>query len=115
MIEIFPVKSKTEQERMCLRCNIEYESNSAVYIAADSDSILGLCKFKINDNTAIISDVSCEEQPISNDIACLLCRSVINFLFSCKTEKIYFESNGFKDSFIHSLGFKKTNDKWLLE
>ena len=115
LIEIFPVKSKPEQERMCLRCDIEYENKSSVYIASENDSILGLCKFKINDNTASITAISSEIKPIRNDIAILLCSSVINFLISCKVEKILFEAEGFKDTFIHSLGFKKTDDNWTLE
>lgn len=115
MIEIFPVKSKPEQERICLRCDIEYETKSAVYVASENDSILGLCKFRINDNSASITAISSEVKPIRNDIAILLCGSVINFLISCKVEKILFEADGFKDSFIHSLGFKKTDDMWLFE
>ena len=115
MIEIFPVKSKPEQETICLCCDIEYETKSAVYVASENDSILGLCKFRINDNSASITAISSEVKPIRNDIAILLCSSVINFLISCKVEKILFEADGFKDSFIHSLGFKKTDDMWLFE
>lgn len=115
MIEIYPIKSKAEQKRMCLICGMEYDSDTSIYAAADGDKIEGICEFKVsNDNTAKILAIGNEDNNIKNDIAKLMCGAIISFLFSCDIGKISFDVSSFSPDFPSSLGFKNTEQGWII-
>lgn len=115
MIEIYPIKSKAEQKRMCLICGLEYDSEASIYAATDGDKILGVCEFKVSDdNTASILAIGSEDEIITNDIARLMCGAIISFLFSCDIGRIKLDAENFPQNLPSSLGFKYTEQGWVI-
>lgn len=102
MIEIFPIKSQSEQERLSLRCGIEFDKTTKAYQAKSCGETVGLCIFKLNSDEnegKILHLLPCKDKPLDERIATLLCCASINFMLSNGANSISFLPEGFSESF----------------
>ena len=111
MLKVIPMSKATEQERVCLKCGIEFDKNQFAYAVYEDDTVLGAAQFYIKDSIGYISDlrVADDNMPISM----LLGRSVLNFLDLHGVKEAYFEKQGdYYDKAAKIIGFKSKVDKW---
>lgn len=105
MIEIFPIKSQAEQERLVLRLGIDFDKSSRAYQASRDGKPIAICIFKIialgeKEARGEITHVSSYGETLSEDVFFLLCRAVINFMLSCGVKNIDFPSHKFSEKLL---------------
>lgn len=110
MLKVLPIQSKTEQEAVCLRCNVKYDADLLAYSATYDDKLAGVCQFKVTDRGGIIYDlapVSENEYKLdTNEALFVLGRATLNFIDLTGMHKAYFEAE-LDEPLIFRIGFKK--------
>ncbi len=111
MLKIIPMTEPQEQERLCLKCGIEYDKKQFSYGAYEETTPIGVAQFYIKENVGYITDlkiISGEAELMA--LTMLLGRSVLNFLDLHGVEEAIFEKHGdYYDKAAKVIGFKDKN------
>lgn len=112
MLKIVPMTKTDEQERVCLRCGLEYDKAQFAYGAYENDEIVGCAQFTVKDDVGYITDLKCVERE-NYPLIMLLGRSVLNFLDLHGVCDVYFEKRGdIYDKGAAVIGFKLKDDRF---
>lgn len=110
MVEVLPLCDKMLQESACLRCGIKYSPELMAYAAYSDGKILGICQFSINDNGAVITDLSNALNTKDEQILFITARAVLNFIDLCGIRFPKCESKNIDEALIKRIGFSKKSD-----
>ena len=83
MLEIKPIQSKTEQERLCGLCGVAYDADALAYSAHESGVFLGICQFRITGDEVRVYTI--REAPGRRDLEALILlgRAALSFAEQC--------------------------------
>ena len=110
MTEVLPVQDKVLQESACLQCGAKYSQELMAYAAYSNGKIVGICQFSINDNGAIITDLSNAFGINNEKILFIIARAVLNFIDLCGIRFPKCESKNIDEALIKRIGFSKNSD-----
>lgn len=113
MLKIKPIREKSEQERMCLLCGIEYKEAYMAYGAYEDEFPLGVSQFIISDGAGYISEFAPITDTFDEEAMFILGRGVENFIDSVGAHEAYYE--GEDTEFVRSLGFSKKDGKLYMD
>lgn len=116
MLEITPVQDKKQQEEICNKCNMEFNTSTLAYMAYENNCLLGAVQFIIKKGYAEIYDIRNADNIADMEVLIILGRAVFNFLESCGIINVFANGEFIKDEkLLKSIGFKKNNDdKWCV-
>ena len=109
MLKIKPIREKSEQERLCTLCDVEYKETYLAYGAYEDETPLGISQFIISGNAGYISEIAPVKDTFDAEAMCILGRGVENFMDIVGAHDAYY--NGEDTPFIRSLGFSESEGK----
>ena len=121
MFKVSAVESKEAQADICRLCGVDYIPEAFAYAAIDivspddSDGdIIGVCQFSFIGECVIhcLSPVSEHE---SDEAVLILGFAVLEFLRRCGFTEVSAKSGSIKKEYALRLGFKMTDDKYILD
>jgi hypothetical protein len=84
MLKVLPIQSKQEQQTLCLRCGIPFESELLAYAATVDDRFVGMCQFTLQPEGGIVyhlAPVLGEE--VDTQALFVMGRAALNFIDLC--------------------------------
>ena len=116
MLKVFPIQQKEEQETLCRRCGIPFETELLAYQATVDDVFMGVCQFKLSPDGGIIYHLApSQDRPIDNEALFVMGRAALNFIDLCGIHEAYYDGdeNIPGAQLLHAVGFRK-NDQGRL-
>ncbi len=110
MIEVLPIQSKSEQERVCTLCSVNYNENLLTYAAQIDEKFVGVCQFRVTKQGGIIYDLASINIPNSFEVLFILGRATLNFIDLCGVHEAYLDSPNFNEKLATTIGFIKNPD-----
>lgn len=88
----------------------DLDLNPVVYIAMEDDSVIGVCKIKIEDQNGLLKYLVIKENNRGQNLGDGLLRSILNKLDNQGIEKVYFDGI---NPYLLKKGFSKNNENKL--
>ena len=111
MLKIIPMTDPAEQERICLKCGIEYDRSMFAYGAYEDGETVGAAVFYVKDGIGYVADLKLTAGK-NLPLAMILGRAVLNFLDLHGVCDAYFEKRGEGyDKAARVIGFKEKEGK----
>ena len=122
MLEVLPIQEKSEQELLCARCNVPFDTELLAYKALVDGELRGVCQFTMDEegghihDLAMVRDVEFTDRDRIESLF-VMGRATLNFIDLCGVHVAYFEDGNFDgDGMIKSIGFTKQEDgRWFLD
>lgn len=109
MLKIRPIREKSEQERMCSLCGVDYKERYMAYGAYEDENPLGVSQFYISGEAGYISEFAPVANTFDGEAMFILGRGVENFIETVGISDAYYL--GEDTAFVRSLGFSEKNGK----
>ena len=109
MLKIKPIREKSEQERMCLLCGIEYKEAYMAYGAYEDEFPLGVSQFIISDGAGYISEFAPITDTFDEEAMFILGRGAQPLIDSVGAHAAHYE--GDDTEFVRSLGVAEKDGK----
>ena len=93
MLEIKPIENKSDQEKLCALCGVDYNKNALAYSAYEGETQLGICQFYLDGDYGYIY--------------------VLNFIDLCGTHKALF--CGEESRLTKAVGFSQKDGKLFMD
>ena len=88
MLEIKPVQTKEEQNKICGACGIAFDPDCFAYSAVeDGEKLLGVAQFRIFGGCGIIYDLANADGIDDLEALILTGKTALNFIDSCGIKK----------------------------
>lgn len=113
MLKIKPIREKSEQERMCSLCGVEYKETHMAYGAYENEVPLGVSQFIIEGGAGYISEFASVKGTFDDEAMFILGRGVENFIDSVGAHDAYY--GGEDTEFVRSLGFSEKDGKLYMD
>ena len=121
MLKVLPIQSKSEQEALCVRCNIEYDPDMLAYLATVNDEVVGICQFKVTAEGGIIRHIAkVADRPEPQDPAArekadlealfVMGRGALNFIDLCGVKKAAYIGEITNEPLLRAIGFKPSDN-----
>ena len=124
MLEVRPIQMKIEQEAICSRCGVAYDSDCMAYRASIDGVLTGICQFSMSDcggvihNLAVVSEQALSERDRFESLF-VLGRATLNFIDLCGVHHACFEDFDFlrsNEGIVRSIGFAPKEDgRWYID
>lgn len=112
MYEIKRVEDKSEQEKFCRICGVEYDEEAFCYSAYSEGEFAGISLFRIIGKSAYIYDVVLKDGFTDRNCLYLLGKATLNFVDLCTIKTAVFL--GKDTELAKTLLFKEEDGKYLL-
>ena len=83
MLKVLPIQSKSEQESICLACNVKFNPDLLAYSATVDGELRGICQFKLTDKGGMIYDLTPVADCFDFEAMFVLGRGTLNFIDLC--------------------------------
>ncbi len=112
MLKVLPIQTKSEQEAICSKCNVKFETDLLAYSATLDDRLAGICQFTMNENGGSIRYLALAEGCENEEVLFVLGRATLNFIDLTGVHKAYFdgEVNEANEMLIRRIGFCRRED-----
>ena len=118
MLKVLPIQSKSEQEELCLRCNVNFDPDLLAYAASVDGELVGICQFKVTAEGGMLQCLSklCDRPDAedkkardASDFEALFVmgRGALNFIDLCGVHKAYYVGEVSDEALLRAVGFKK--------
>ncbi len=110
MLEVLPVQSKQEQEALCARCNVPFDTELLAYKALVDGELRGVCQFKMdNEGGKILHFASLPDQ-YEFEPMFVMGRATLNFIDLCGVHRAFFDAEYDNETLIKAIGFSRNVD-----
>ena len=109
MLEIKPVQTKEEQEKLCGACGVGFDPDCLAYCAfEDGGKLLGISQFRILGEYGVIYDLAGAIGTDDLEALILIGRTTLSFIDLCGVKDVIIKTKN--DNLPQTLGFKKGAD-----
>ncbi len=112
MLKVLPIQTKSEQEEICKKCNVEFKPDLLAYSATVDGELRGVSQFKLTEKGGLVYDIAPAIDTYDFEALFVLGRGTLNFIDLCGVHyAIYLGSveTEEKERLIKAIGFKKTD------
>jgi hypothetical protein len=112
MLKVLPIQTKSEQEEICKKCNVEFKPDLLAYSATVDGELRGVSQFKLTEKGGLVYDIAPAIDTYDFEALFVLGRGTLNFIDLCGVHyAIYLASveTEEKERLIKAIGFKKTD------
>ena len=112
MLKVLPIQTKSEQENICKKCNVEFKPDLLAYSATVDGELRGVSQFKLTEKGGLVYDIAPAIDTYDFEALFVLGRGTLNFIDLCGVHyAIYLGSveTEEKERLIKAIGFKKTD------
>ena len=111
MLEIKPIQTKEEQEKICGLCGVDFDADCLAYAAHENNILLGISQFRIAGEYAVIYNLSNACGIDDLDALIIMGKSALNFIDLCGVQDVIIKEES--RDLPKLLGFKKDGgDVW---
>lgn len=122
MLTVKPVPDCTLAEELCAACNVHYNPEAFLYMAADTDTdsshinyIIGICTFVMRGGRNEIERIV-EHPGVSDEEAMIITvRAVMNFMYRCEVKTVTLAGGATEDAFAKKLGFSNNEGHFSID
>lgn len=105
MLQIKPIEEKSEQERICALCGVEYNPDLLAYAAYSDGELSAICQFTMRGSVGYIYSLSPISGSYDADALYVAGRSALNFIDLCGVHfAVYYGSD---EALATRIGFSK--------
>lgn len=111
MLKVLPIQTKSEQEDICNKCNVEFKPDLLAYSATVNDELRGVSQFKLSAEGGLVYDIAPAINTYDFEALFVLGRGTLNFIDLCGVHyAIYKGSVESEDKLrlLKAIGFKET-------
>ena len=112
MLKVLPIQTKSEQENICKKCNVEFKPDLLAYSATVDGELRGVSQFKLTEKGGLVYDIAPAIDTYDFEALFVLGRGTLNFIDLCGVHyAIYLGTveTEEKERLIKAIGFKKTD------
>ena len=112
MLKVLPIQTKSEQEEICKKCNVEFKPDLLAYSATVDGELRGVSQFKLTEKGGLVYDIAPAIDTYDFEALFVLGRGTLNFIDLCGVHyAIYLGTveTEEKERLIKAIGFKKTD------
>ena len=112
MLEVLPIESKAEQERLCALCGAEYLPDDLAYSARADGALAGVCQFRTGPGGGILHTLDVIPGFEDFEPGFVMCRAAMSFIEMCGGEYAVASAALAQRSraLLSAAGFKQTKD-----
>ncbi len=110
MLEVLPIQTKDEQQRLAALCDTPYLSECMAYGATVNTEDAGICQFSIDHEGGSIQNISCVTGKDDFEVSFVLGRAAMNFLDLAGVKYAFFDGEIKDEILIKAIGFDKRED-----
>ena len=110
MLEVLPIQDKQEQEALCARCEIPFDTELLAYKALVDGELKGICQFTMNQNGGRIMHFAHVPTAYEFEPMCVMGRAALNFIDLCGVHTAFFDAEYDNETLIKAIGFRKNAD-----
>ena len=103
MLEIKPIQTKEEQEKICGLCGVEFDVNCLAYAAHEDNKLLGIAQFRILGEYAVIYDLANADGVADVEALIIMGKAALNFIDLCDVKDVIIKA----EAQAKALGFKQ--------
>jgi hypothetical protein len=105
MLEIKPIQTKEEQEKICGLCGVDFDTDCLAYAARENNKLLGVSQFRILDGYAVIYNLANACGIDDLDALIIMGKGTLNFIDLCGVKDVIIKEKS--RDLPKLLGFKK--------
>lgn len=83
MLEILPIQTKEEQERLMALCSIPYDPEALAYAAYDNGVLVGGAQFRLKGRCCYVTDIRNADGVDDAEALFIMGRGLLNFVDLC--------------------------------
>ena len=103
MLEVKPVQTKEEQQKICELCRVEFNPDCLAYKTTENGKIIGIAQFRIFGGYAVIYDLKTIDGINDSGVLIIMGKAALNFINSCGVKEVILkEENSY---LLQILGF----------
>ena len=116
MLEVLPIQDKQEQEALCARCGIPFETELLAYKALVDGELKGVCQFTMNREGGRIVSFAHLPEHYEFEPMFVMGRAALNFIDLCDVHLAFFDAEYDNDTLIRAIGFRKNaSDRYEMD
>ena len=111
MLKVLPIQSKTEQEDICKKCNVEFKPDLLAYSATVDDELRGVSQFKLTAEGGLVYDVAPAVDTYDFEALFVLGRGTLNIIDLCGVHYAIYKGSVESEEklrLLKAIGFKET-------
>lgn len=112
MLKVLPIQSKSEQEDICKKCNVEFKPDLLAYSATVDGELRGVSQFKLTAEGGLVYDIAPAIDTYDFEALFVLGRGTLNFIDLCGVHYAFYlgaAETEEKERLLRAIGFKKTD------
>ena len=110
MLEVLPIQEKSEQELLCARCNIPFDTELLAYKALVDGELHGICQFTMNPDGGRILHFAAAPDRYDFESMFVMGRATLNFIDLCGVHRAFFDADCDNEILIRAIGFSRNSD-----
>lgn len=110
MLEVLPIQDKQEQEALCARCGIVFQTELLAYKALVDEELKGVCQFSMDDRGGRIVDFAPVRDGYEFEPMFVMGRAALNFIDLCGVHKAFFDADCDNETLVRAIGFARNSD-----
>ena len=110
MLEVLPIQDKQEQEALCARCGIPFDTELLAYKALVEGELKGVCQFTMNALGGKICHFAHVPDQYEFEPMFVMGRAALNFIDLCGVHTAFFDAEYDNEILIKAIGFSKNSD-----
>ena len=110
MLEVLPIQDKQEQEALCARCGIAFDTDLLAYKALVDGELRGVCQFTMDKDGGRIVNFASVPDRYEFEPMFVMGRAALNFIDLCGVHHAYFDADYTNETLIKSIGFSRASD-----
>ena len=107
MLEVLPIQDKQEQEALCARCGIPFETELLAYKALVDGVLKGICQFTMDQKGGRIVHFAHVPSAYEFEPMFVMGRAALNFIDLCGVHTAFFDAEYDNETLIKAVGFRK--------
>ena len=110
MLEVLPIQEKSEQELLCARCNVPFDTELLAYKALVDGELRGVCQFTMDQNGGRILHFAAVPDLYEFEPMFVMGRATLNFIDLCGVHRAFFDADCENETLIKAIGFSRNSD-----
>ena len=110
MLEVLPIQDKQEQEALCARCGIPFETELLAYKALVDGVLKGVCQFTMDQKGGRIVHFAHVPSAYEFEPMFVMGRAALNFIDLCGVHYARYVGEGADEAILRAIGFSKNEE-----
>ena len=110
MLKVFPIQDKAEQQVLCERCGVTFNTDLLAYQATVEDEFVGVCQFVLKPEGGIVYDLApLDKESPDKEALFVMGRAALNFIDLCGVHQAYFDGDATVpgEKLLEAIGFRR--------